>query len=85
MEIGGQSCENLGNIIKNYIQQGQTGYKISQSKNPLISLEFFPGGLMPFSKAGGAQHHILMLGDALPAKKTAALRAAGDCLAQHVV
>ena len=54
-------------------------------KNPLISMQSWTVGFEPFSKAGRAEHLILMFGDTLPAKKAPALRTAGHCLAKPMI
>ena len=56
-----------------------------QPKNPLIGVKSLSARFKSFSKAGGAEHFIFMLGDTLPAEKLAALRTAGHCLSKHMI
>jgi hypothetical protein len=53
--------------------------------NPLITMQSLTAGFELFSKAGRAEHLILMFGDTLPAKKAPTLRTAGHCLAKPMI
>jgi hypothetical protein len=85
MVVSRQCCQYLCKIKKNDIEQNNTCKEIARSKNPLKPLKLFSGGSEPFAKAGGAQHFILMFGNALTAEKSPAFRTAGHGLTQHVI
>jgi hypothetical protein len=85
MEVRRQCQQYLGNVIKNDIQQNNACRKMPQPKNPKIGVKSLPARFKSFSKAGGAEHFIIMFGDALPAEKSAALRTTGHCLAKHMI
>jgi len=75
----------LGNIVKNDIQQNKACKKLPQSENPPIGVKSLPARFKSFSKAGGAEHFIIMLGDALPTEKPAALRTTCHGFAKHMI
>jgi hypothetical protein len=54
-------------------------------QQPLKSVRSYDGRLGHFAKTGGTQYFVIMLRDALPAEKPAALRTAGHSFPQHVV
>lgn len=58
---------------------------MAPSDNPLITMKSLTVRFEPFSKAGRAEHLILMFGDTLPAEKSSALRTAGHCLAKPMI
>ena len=72
--------ERLSQIIETHPQNEPAEQHLHYRYKPFDGARSFGwGSLKQTVQAGRAQNPILMLGDALPAKKSVTLRAAGNC------